>query len=153
MVKRPRGTETFISWLDLYCELEDVDQDKVNPEDVLRRLRGKAYYVKAFLRESGYGWVNHRADRSLLRATLSGEDSRKNCEPYYRRRAQRAIENHVDVVDKTVGDPRMIAKTKENERELAMLNDILPKHRALLVAFGVSAETSNSTQQKVKKAA
>ncbi len=135
--KQPGGESKFISWTELYAELTGTPVDDVNPQDVLDRLRGKGYYVKAFLRESGYGWTFFTADRSMIRATSPGDDSARNCTPYYQRKAVRASENFVNWTDKTVGDLKKVHRTKENEAVLTALASALPKHRAVMATLGM----------------
>lgn len=149
LARNQKGAEVqFISWPELYAELTGVSIDDVNQEDVIRRLRRKGHYVKAFLRESGFGWAPHPGDRSLIRATTTGEDSARYCVPYYQRRARNAAENFVNWTDKTVGDPRRILRTKDNERDLASLLADLPKFRALMA----TAAMPTASSQKAKAA-
>ena len=93
---KEHGPEAFVSWNELFAVATMAkDPGKVDPVEVKRRLRGRPVF-KVLLREMGLGWTNHKADRSLIRATATGADSAEHCWPRYGLRAQRAAEAAVD---------------------------------------------------------
>lgn len=135
LVNQKGSEKQFISWLELYSELTGIPQEKVDPDEMLA-LRKNGSRVKELLRDAGHGWAFHPADRSLIRACKHGEDSAINCMGYYRRRATGAATRYVLWADKTVGDSRKLARTKENGAALDAHLSSLPKFRAAMMTLG-----------------
>ncbi len=118
LLKRsPDESKAFASWTELYAAVTGKKAASVDPTEVKEQLRSRGGQVKLLMREMGYGWLCHEADRGLIRACAHGADSGP-CVQRYIRRASRANENVITWADKTMGNLKDIIRTKTNREML-----------------------------------